>query len=184
MTLHGAKGLEFESVFITGLEDGLFPISRSLDDSAKLEEERRLFYVGMTRAKSRLTLSYALHRARFGNKQTLRSRFLDEVPDEVLDTVRYTLVDARGNVNSSFVLPEYHDEMILRFSSDRYPFSSLPGEGAVTNRNGSGDTGSRSSFSFRGTKADCPLRQTPSAALRKFPTELWFYWHNAQGGAP
>jgi DNA helicase II / ATP-dependent DNA helicase PcrA len=155
MTLHGAKGLEFESVFITGLEDGLFPISRSLDDTAKLEEERRLFYVGMTRAKSRLTLSYALHRARFGNKQTLRSRFLDEVPDEVLDTVRYTLVDARGNVNSSFVLPEYHDD------DDPYAFLRIGtavyhprwGEGAVTNRNGSGDnTEVEVRFHFAGTK--------------------------------
>jgi DNA helicase II / ATP-dependent DNA helicase PcrA len=155
MTLHGAKGLEFESVFITGLEDGLFPISRSLDDTAKLEEERRLFYVGMTRAKSRLTLSYALHRARFGNKQTLRSRFLDEVPDEVLDTVRYTLIDARGNVNSSFVLPEYHGD------DDPYAFLRIGaavyhprwGEGAVTNRKGSGDnTEVEVRFHFAGTK--------------------------------
>jgi DNA helicase-2/ATP-dependent DNA helicase PcrA len=155
MTLHGAKGLEFESVFITGLEDGLFPISRSLDDTAKLEEERRLFYVGMTRAKSRLTLSYALHRARFGNKQTLRSRFLDEVPDEVLDTVRYTLVDVRGNVNPSFGLPEYHDD------DDPYAFLRIGatvyhprwGEGAVTNRNGSGDnTEVEVRFHFAGTK--------------------------------
>ena len=155
MTLHGAKGLEFESVFITGLEDGLFPISRSLDDTAKLEEERRLFYVGMTRAKSRLTLSYALHRARFGNKQTLRSRFLDEVPDEVLDTVRYTLVDARGNANSSFVLSEYHDD------DDPYAFLRVGtavyhprwGEGAVTNRKGSGDnTEVEVRFHFAGTK--------------------------------
>jgi DNA helicase-2/ATP-dependent DNA helicase PcrA len=155
MTLHGAKGLEFESVFITGLEDGLFPISRSLGDDAKLEEERRLFYVGMTRAKSRLTLSYALHRARFGNKQTLRSRFLDELPDEVLDTVRYAFLGARGNVNSSFVLAEYHDD------DDPYAFLRIGtavyhprwGEGAVTNRNGSGDnTEVEVRFHFAGTK--------------------------------
>jgi DNA helicase-2/ATP-dependent DNA helicase PcrA len=155
MTLHGAKGLEFESVFITGLEDGLFPISRSLDDTAKLEEERRLLYVGMTRAKSRLTLSYALHRARFGNKQTLRSRFLDEIPDEVLDTVRYTLIDARGNVNSSFALPEYHDDddpfAFLRIGTAVY--HPRWGEGAVTNRNGSGDnTEVEVRFHFAGTK--------------------------------
>jgi DNA helicase-2/ATP-dependent DNA helicase PcrA len=155
MTLHGAKGLEFESVFITGLEDGLFPISRSLDDTAKLEEERRLFYVGMTRAKSRLTLSYAMHRARFGNKQTLRSRFLDEVPDEILDTMRYTLIDARGNVNSLFTLPEYHDD------DDPYTFLQIGaavyhprwGEGAVTSRKGSGDnTEVEVRFHFAGTK--------------------------------
>ncbi len=155
MTLHGAKGLEFDSVFITGLEDGLFPISRSLDDDAKLEEERRLFYVGMTRAKSRLTITYAMHRARFGNKQTFRSRFLDEIPDEVLDTVRYTVVDAHGNINAAYTLSDFAD------ADDPYTFLRVGsivyhprwGEGSVVGRSGSGDgTEVEVRFIFAGTK--------------------------------
>src|SRR5204863_2170710 len=62
MTLHSAKGLEFPMVFLTGMEEGVFPHSRSMEDPEELEEERRLCYVGITRAKQRLILSYALHR--------------------------------------------------------------------------------------------------------------------------
>ncbi len=88
MTLHAAKGLEFPVVIITGLEDGLFPLSRSLTSEEELEEERRLFYVGMTRAKERLYLSWAIHRHRFqkgdfGNVfHNTPSRFLNEIPEE------------------------------------------------------------------------------------------------------
>ena len=85
MTLHAAKGLEFPVAFIAGLEEGLFPLSRSLEDPSDLEEERRLFYVGITRAKKRLFLSHALHRRRFGEMTNLRSRFLDEIPEELLE---------------------------------------------------------------------------------------------------
>ncbi len=89
MTLHAAKGLEFPVVFIAGLEEGLFPLSRSLESTSELEEERRLFYVGITRAKERLFLSYALHRRRFGDMTNLRSRFLDEIPEELLEVEDY-----------------------------------------------------------------------------------------------
>jgi DNA helicase-2/ATP-dependent DNA helicase PcrA len=89
MTLHAAKGLEFPVVFIAGLEEGLFPISRSLDNPSDLEEERRLFYVGITRARERLFLSHAFHRRRFGEMTNLRSRFLDEIPEELLQVEDY-----------------------------------------------------------------------------------------------
>jgi DNA helicase-2/ATP-dependent DNA helicase PcrA len=89
MTLHSAKGLEFPVVFIVGLEEGLFPISRSLDNPSDLEEERRLFYVGITRAKKRLFLSHARFRRRFGEMTNLRSRFLDEIPEELLQVEDY-----------------------------------------------------------------------------------------------
>jgi DNA helicase-2/ATP-dependent DNA helicase PcrA len=89
MTLHSAKGLEFPVVFIAGLEEGLFPISRSLDNPSDLEEERRLFYVGITRARERLFLSHAFHRRRFGEMTNLRSRFLDEIPEELLQVEDY-----------------------------------------------------------------------------------------------
>ena len=85
MTLHSAKGLEFPVVFITGLEEGLFPISRSMDSQKELEEERRLFYVGLTRAKQKIFLSFAHNRKRFGDMVNLRSRFLDELPSELLE---------------------------------------------------------------------------------------------------
>jgi DNA helicase-2/ATP-dependent DNA helicase PcrA len=80
MTLHAAKGLEFENVFIIGLEDGLLPHERSYDDEEEMEEERRLFFVGMTRAKTGLNLSWARYRTVRGQMlRTIRSQFLDEL---------------------------------------------------------------------------------------------------------
>lgn len=94
MTLHSAKGLEFPVVFLAGLEENLFPISRALTSDEDLEEERRLAYVGMTRAEDRLYLSGALRRMLFGNIQAnLPSRFLDEVPKELIEMHG----DHRGN---------------------------------------------------------------------------------------
>jgi len=86
MTLHNAKGLEFDCVIIAGLEDGLFPHINSMDSPEQLEEERRLFYVGMTRARKRLFCSYANMRRRMGLVEGgTPSRFLYEVPEELLD---------------------------------------------------------------------------------------------------
>ncbi len=85
LTLHAAKGLEFGAVFITGLDDGLLPHSRSFDDPESMEEERRLFYVGITRAKDRLYLLRALRRGGRGYaEETLPSRFLEDIPSELL----------------------------------------------------------------------------------------------------
>jgi DNA helicase-2/ATP-dependent DNA helicase PcrA len=86
LTLHAAKGLEFPIVFITGLEDGVLPHSRSMDDSEELAEERRLFYVGMTRAKDQLYLSHAFRRTTWGDSSvSVPSRFLNDIPVELLD---------------------------------------------------------------------------------------------------
>ena len=88
MTLHAAKGLEFPLVVMAGMEDGLFPHSRSENDARALEEERRLCYVGMTRAESRLVLTSARRRLVFGEyKNTEPSRFLFEIPPEAVDAV-------------------------------------------------------------------------------------------------
>jgi len=86
MTLHNAKGLEFPIVFMVGMEEGLFPHANSLLDPADLEEERRLCYVGITRAQKRLYLTYALSRMLFGSFQAnAPSRFLGEIPKELLE---------------------------------------------------------------------------------------------------
>jgi DNA helicase II / ATP-dependent DNA helicase PcrA len=92
MTMHAAKGLEFPVVVIAGLEEGLFPHSRSADDVEELEEERRLCYVGMTRARSRLVLTGAARRRIFGEYQASQpSRFIEEVPVELLERVSPSL---------------------------------------------------------------------------------------------
>jgi DNA helicase-2/ATP-dependent DNA helicase PcrA len=88
MTLHSAKGLEFPMVILAGLEEGLFPHSRSSEDIEELEEERRLCYVGMTRARQRLVLTGAARRRIFGEYQSSQpSRFIDEVPPELIDRI-------------------------------------------------------------------------------------------------
>jgi DNA helicase-2/ATP-dependent DNA helicase PcrA len=96
LTMHSAKGLEFPIVIISGLEEGLFPHSRSSDDDVELEEERRLCYVGITRAKRRLVLTSAARRRVFGDYQSTEpSRFVREIPAELID-----------EVPSSFVIPQ------------------------------------------------------------------------------
>jgi DNA helicase-2/ATP-dependent DNA helicase PcrA len=87
MTLHAAKGTEFPVVFVAGLEEGLFPLEQATQEKAELEEERRLFYVGVTRAEERLYLSWARSRYRYGEQQNnTRSRFLEEVDSDVVRT--------------------------------------------------------------------------------------------------
>ena len=86
MTLHTAKGLEFPTVFLTGLEEGVFPHSRTLGEKKELEEERRLAYVGLTRAQQRLYLSRAEYRSSWGAPNyNPPSRFLDEIPESLID---------------------------------------------------------------------------------------------------
>ena len=99
MTMHAAKGLEFKMVFIVGLEEGVFPHAQSLFDFGDLEEERRLCYVGVTRAKEHLYLTYAKQRVIFGQRNTATpSRFIFELPEEVLEY---------NNVDTSIINNEY-----------------------------------------------------------------------------
>jgi DNA helicase-2/ATP-dependent DNA helicase PcrA len=107
MTLHNAKGLEFPVVFVTGMEQGLFPHNRSLDSEAAVEEERRLCYVGMTRAMKRLTLTWAKYRRRFGGGEQERSTpswFLSEIPPALIADLGAQ--DEPGEIN---LVPERHD---------------------------------------------------------------------------
>ena len=85
MTMHSAKGLEYPYVFLAGLEQGLFPSQRAFFDEKQMEEERRLMYVGITRAKSKLYLSWAYHRILFGNPQYNEpSQFIKEIPKDLI----------------------------------------------------------------------------------------------------
>src|SRR6202045_1053077 len=97
ITLHSTKGLEFDHVFLTGMEEGISPHSRALNEEKGIEEERRLVYVGMTRARKSLTLTRAVYRRIFGNEQQLRaslpSRFLAEIPSELVETVRGSMAE-------------------------------------------------------------------------------------------
>jgi DNA helicase-2/ATP-dependent DNA helicase PcrA len=102
MTLHAAKGLEFPVVFLIGLEDGVFPHLRSIGDPDELEEERRLAYVGITRARERLHLSHAWARTMFGSTQyNPPSRFLDEIPEGLVTVVKGDRRAARNGSSGS-----------------------------------------------------------------------------------
>ena len=86
MTMHAAKGLEFKTVFIVGMEEGLFPHSRTLMNPEEVEEERRLCYVGITRAMDKLYLTYATRRLYFGQRNSnMVSRFLADIPEELIE---------------------------------------------------------------------------------------------------
>ena len=100
MTLHSAKGLEFPLVFMVGMEEDLFPSSRSIDNPARLEEERRLCYVGMTRAERQLVLTYAEQRRLYGSyRPCMPSRFLNEIPVKLVREVRLRGGAARSTTN-------------------------------------------------------------------------------------
>jgi DNA helicase-2/ATP-dependent DNA helicase PcrA len=99
MTVHTAKGLEYPVVFLVGMEEGIFPHSSSIRDETGIEEERRLCYVGMTRAMEKLTITSAAERVRFGSRSyAVPSRFLREIPGDVVHEVR---TRRRGGVPSA-----------------------------------------------------------------------------------
>ncbi len=146
MTMHSAKGLEFPIVFIGGVEEGLFPHSMSADDPERLEEERRLCYVGMTRAMQQLTLSHAESRRLHGSDTyPLPSRFLREIPPEVIQEVR-----ARAQVSrpySSAAGSLNMAEEITGFTLGQRVTHPKFGEGVVLNAEGQGN-GARIQVNF------------------------------------
>ncbi len=135
MTLHSAKGLEFPLVFICGLEDGLFPHERSSDDLEGIEEERRLCYVGMTRAMRELYLSYAESRRLHGREHYgVPSRFLREIPAELLEEIR-----PRVQVSRAFAVPgERRAEAPAGLNLGQRVQHPSFGEGVVLDCEGSG----------------------------------------------
>ena len=148
ITLHAAKGLEFPVVFIAGLEEGVFPHSRSLDDEKQLEEERRLAYVGITRAKRRLFLSHAARRATWGQGGlSVPSRFLFEIPAALMTGPRLE----RGDDFDDGIGQVDPDIVFGRRLSSRFGSPIRAGGGAY--RSGSGQPGApRPGESFRPTR--------------------------------
>jgi len=153
MTLHAAKGLEFDAVFMVGLEEGLFPLGMTLDNPMALEEERRLFYVGATRAKRSLYISFAGNRGRFGDMDSMPSRFIKELPPSLVEKE-----DRRSYVRNGYSRPqgtlfskpdkpgidedgyhyEYEEDEILRVG--RIVQHATFGRGKVTKVEGSGES--------------------------------------------
>ena len=138
MTLHSAKGLEFSQVFIVGVEEGMFPSQMSLDEGGRLEEERRLAYVGVTRAMKKLTLTYAENRRLYGKEVSHRpSRFIGELPKECVEEVRLRATVSR---------PVNHSRLGTRIISNDSGYSlgqrvKHPkfGDGTIINIEGSGE---------------------------------------------
>src|SRR5271168_198101 len=132
ITLHSTKGLEFDHVFLTGMEEGICPHSRSINEEKGIEEERRLVYVGMTRARQTLTLTRAVYRRIFGNEQQMRaslpSRFLSEIPSELVDTVRGSMAEI-GQTRRYEPDPEYSyspEEFSRRVRGGKAPVAPAP----------------------------------------------------------
>ncbi len=150
MTLHSAKGLEFPVVFLTGMEEGLFPHQRSLTDLESLEEERRLCYVGMTRAMRQLYLSYAEQRRLHGiDSYGQVSRFVREVPDELIEEVRPRVQVSRPLAVGRFRAAEEAGSVRLGARVRHGKF----GEGVVLNVEGAGPQARvQVSFERQGTK--------------------------------
>ncbi|ONG12368.1 DNA helicase II [Escherichia coli] len=148
MTLHSAKGLEFPQVFIVGMEEGMFPSQMSLDEGGRLEEERRLAYVGVTRAMQKLTLTYAETRRLYGKEVYHRpSRFIGELPEECVEEVRLRATVSR---------PVSHQRMgtLMVENDSGYKLGQRVrhakfGEGTIVNMEGSGEH-SRLQVAFQG----------------------------------
>jgi DNA helicase II / ATP-dependent DNA helicase PcrA len=138
ITLHAAKGLEFPVVFLVGAEEGILPHVRSMESEAQLEEERRLFYVGLTRAEKLLYVTYAFRRAVFGQSDlTFRSRFIDSIPPDLVDTVgarpSASPPDARAGRDFGRVAsqPETPASDLQELSTGQRVFHSRFGDGIV-----------------------------------------------------
>ena len=125
MTMHSAKGLEFDDVFLVGMEDGLFPSKRSIDEVDGIEEERRLCYVGITRAKERLYITNASKRTLYGSTTyTMPSRFIDEISDDLLDEQSQENKSLRKRKSEDYLDNEYSQVDSIISSNNFIPKST------------------------------------------------------------
>ncbi len=149
MTLHSAKGLEFPLVFMVGLEEGLFPSQRSIDEEGKLEEERRLCYVGITRARQQLVLTSAEHRRLYGQDlYPMPSRFVSEIPEHLVHEVR-----SRPTVSQPLYSPAATTATVNGIGVGQRVVHAKFGEGTVINIEGSGAQARvEVNFEYAGTK--------------------------------
>jgi DNA helicase II / ATP-dependent DNA helicase PcrA len=128
MTIHQAKGLEFPFIYIVGLEENLFPSIQSLNSRADLEEERRLFYVAITRAQKKLTLSYSETRYRWGNLTSGEpSRFINEIPEQYIDQLKRILKNPSFQSNDNFSTILKGSAPVNQTKRNLKPFHSLSG---------------------------------------------------------
>lgn len=140
MTMHSAKGLEFSQVFMVGVEEGMFPGQRSIEDPSRLAEERRLCYVGMTRAKQKLTICHADSRRLYGQEKFHKpSRFIAELPDEDIAFIRMKtqVKRAQPNVEKSYASAPTQD--VLGFELGQQVKHAKFGEGTIIAQEGSGE---------------------------------------------
>jgi DNA helicase-2/ATP-dependent DNA helicase PcrA len=137
MTLHSAKGLEFNTVFLCGLEEGLFPHQRSVEEPGRLEEERRLCYVGITRACRRLFITYAEHRRLHGSESyNMPSRFISEIPADLMDEIRPRVQVSRPFANRAVEQPIEPGPVGL--SLGQHVQHATFGDGVILNYEGQG----------------------------------------------
>ena len=158
MTLHSAKGLEFPLVFLAGMEEGLFPHKMSMDNIAGLEEERRLCYVGITRAKEKLYLSYAESRRLHGDVTLCRpSRFIKEIPSSLIDEIRLkSTIKRMGSQNSTTSSNQVRGHIDIpktELSLGQRVLHGKFGEGVVLNYEGQGSNARvQVNFDSKGSK--------------------------------
>ena len=130
MTLHSAKGLEFPVVFLVGMEDNIFPSSQSIYDTSLLQEERRLAYVGITRAKKKLYITNAVSRMQFGKTQmNPQSRFIEEIPSELIDDISLIRKRKQGNNEPFFGSfgSSYQKSSYSSYNDDFFSFNTYSG---------------------------------------------------------
>ena len=155
MTMHSAKGLEFPLVFIVGMEEGLFPSQRSLDEEGKLEEERRLCYVGITRARQQLVISCAEHRRLYGQDlYPSASRFISEIPEHLVSEIRGKHKLSHSVSSTQYKTSAYKSTETVNgiYVGQRVHHKKF-GEGMVTNLEGSGSHARvQVNFEYEGSK--------------------------------
>lgn len=172
MTLHSAKGPEFPQVFIVGMEEGMFPSQMSLDEGGRLEEERRLAYVGVTRAMQKLTLTYAETRRLYGKEVYHRpSRFIGELPEECVEEVRLRATVSRPVSHQRMGTPMVENDSGYKLGQ-RVRHAKF-GEGTIVNMEGSGEH-SRLQVAFQARESNGWWRLTPG----------WRRYNVAGCGAP